>query len=153
MEYEDIVLQAIEATLDNPEGQDWLDRFYLMASGKGGTGKYLPMTPERVKEVVENADWEIETIRDGYRPLFVALTKGVVRQTNFEHSAAQTVRRELGRFLIRVFPGPMADKSSMEVPEKYLGRRITVAEARNLGASFCRVVTTTEATKTLASMC
>ena len=63
-----IVMQAIEATLRDPEGQGWLNEIYHKISFEGGTGSYLPMAPEAVRKAIEEADWEIEDIVEGDRP-------------------------------------------------------------------------------------
>lgn len=47
-----------------------------------------------------------------------------------------------GTFLITVYPGPVVNPEDIEVSEEYLGKVITVAEAKRLGAKFCKVVTT-----------
>ena len=52
-----------------------------------------------------------------------------------------------GTFLITAYPGPNVDPKDIEVPEEYLGRRITVAEAKRLGAKFCKVVSAKAAEK------
>lgn len=73
-----VVLQAIEATRKNPEGQAWLEGIYRKVSSEGGTGSYLPMSPEEVRKVVENADWEVEVIREGNRRSVIAVMRGVL---------------------------------------------------------------------------
>ena len=77
MKKNNIVTQAIEATLRDPEGQEWLDGIYRKISSEGGTGSYLPMTPEEVKAVIEEADWEIENTVEGDRPKAYLVTHGV----------------------------------------------------------------------------
>lgn len=47
-----------------------------------------------------------------------------------------------GTFFITAFPGPNIEPDAIEVPEEYLGKTITVAEAKRLGASYCKIVTT-----------
>lgn len=71
-----IVMQAIEATLRDPEGQGWLEGIYKKISSEGGTGSYLPMTPEEVEKIIKNADWEVENIVDGDRPKAYLLARG-----------------------------------------------------------------------------
>lgn len=71
-----IVTQAIEATLRDPEGQDWLDGIYRKISSEGGTGSYLPMAPEEVRELVEGADWEFEYAINEERKAYL-VTHGV----------------------------------------------------------------------------
>ena len=72
-----IVIQAINATLKDPEGQVWLEGLYKKVSSEGGTGSYLPMTPKEVQKTIEEADWKVDTIREGDRPSTILVAKGV----------------------------------------------------------------------------
>ena len=76
MKKNNIVTQAIEATLRDPEGQEWLEGIYRKISFKGGTGSYLPMTPEEVRELIEGADWEIETGKEDEKKT-IAVVRGI----------------------------------------------------------------------------
>lgn len=72
------VKQAIEATRAmGTEGQDWLNGIYRKISSEGGTGSYLPMAPEEVRQLIEGADWEIEETVEGDRPKMYLVTRGV----------------------------------------------------------------------------
>lgn len=71
------VKQAIDATLQDPEGQGWLDEIYKKISSKGGTGSYLPMTPDEVEKTIKEADWEIEAFYGGGRPSAVMVARGI----------------------------------------------------------------------------
>lgn len=71
-----IVMQAIEATLRDPEGQGWLEGIYKKISSEGGTGSYLPMAPEEVRQLIEGADWEVESIVEGDRPKAYLVARG-----------------------------------------------------------------------------
>lgn len=50
-----------------------------------------------------------------------------------------------GSFLITVFSGPNIDPKGIEAPEELVGKTITVAEAKRLGATHCKVVTSSTA--------
>lgn len=174
-----IVAQAINSTLLDPEGQGWLDGIYKKISSEGGTGSYLLQTPEEVEETIKNADWKVETVNGGNRPSTIALAKGIQGFYNMrsldELSDSEVLVVEKyhgnipqlgwvsddftgiptdelraicgtdsegnGTFLITVFPGPNINPEDIEVSEDYLGKEITVAEAKRLGAKFCKVVT------------
>lgn len=71
------VMQAIEATLRDPEGQDWLEGIYKKISSEGGAGSYLPMTQQEVQKAIREADWEVETTRTGDRPSAVMVARGI----------------------------------------------------------------------------
>lgn len=172
------VLEAINTTLQDPEGKGWLEGIYKKISSEGGTGSYLPMTPEEVQETICNADWQVEVIREGDRPSKVMVAKGVDGFFNMRSLEDMEDNDELivekfhgdkpqlgwvsdtyqgtptselraicgtdqdgnGTFLITVFPGPDVNPQAIEVPEEFLGKKITVAEAKRLGASYCKVI-------------
>ena len=174
-----IVAQAIQATLNDPEGQEWLEGIYKKISSEGGTGSYLPMTPEEVQEAIGSADWETEVTRSGDRPSVIAVARGIngffgmrslddldgdekLVVARFHGERPQlgwvaddysgTPTDELravcgtdqdgnGTFLITVFPGPDVSSEAVEAPEEYLGKTVSVAEAKRFGAKFCKVVT------------
>lgn len=74
---DNVVTQAIQATLMDPEGQDWLNGIYKKVSSEGGTGSYLPMTPEEVEKTIKNADWKVEETVEGDRPKMYLVTNGI----------------------------------------------------------------------------
>ncbi len=184
-----IVTQAIEATANmGQEGIEYLEGIFKKISSEGGTGSYLPMTPEEVQKTIEDADWEVELVREGDRPsailvahdvqgfynmrsledlpddekLVVDKFHGVKPQLGWvSDNYVGTPTDELraicgidqegnGTFLITIFPGPDVTPEAIEAPEKLLGKKITVKEAKRFGASFCKVVTTTAVQEALA---
>ena len=72
-----IVMQSINATLKDPEGQKWLNGIYKKVSSEGGTGSYLPKTQQEVQKAICEADWEVETTRTGDRPSAVLVARGI----------------------------------------------------------------------------
>lgn len=184
-----IVKQAIEATLRmGAEGQEWLEGIYQKVSYMGETGSYLPVSPEKVEEIIENAEWEIEAIHEGDRPSAILVAHGIEgfyamkslndlpdkgilvvgkyhgdrpqlgtvclddpdTPTDELRAVCGTDKEGNGTFLITVFPGPNVDPKAIEVPEEFVGKTITVAEAKRLGASYCKVVTSSAAVAALA---
>lgn len=179
------VVEAIQATKNmGTEGLEWLNGIYQKISSEGGTGSYLPMSPEEVEAVIENAEWKVEAVNGGDRPSVIAVAKGIRGFYNMKNLDELDDTTELvvekfhgskpqlgliteclgtptdqlravcgtdqdgnGTFLITVFPGPNIDPKDIEAPEAYLGRTITVAEAKRLGAKFCKVVSTKAAEK------
>ena len=178
-----IVMQAIEATLRDPEGQDWLEGIYKKISLQGGSGSYLLMMPDRVELAIKEADWEIESIVEGDRPKVYLVARGFEGRYNMRSledmpedaelvvakyhgdkpqlgwvsdDYAGTPTDELravcgidqdenGTILITALVGKLIDEEAVEAPMELLGETITVAEAKALGATYCKVVTTAAA--------
>lgn len=182
-----IVLQAISATLTDPEGQEWLEGIYRKISSEGGTGSYLPMTPEEVEETIKSAEWEVETT-DHERNSIILFTHGIKGFYNmrsledlpddaelvvakfhgdkpqlawvsddYKGTPTDELRAIVGidetgtvTFFITAYPGPAIMPEDIEAPEQFLGKKITVAEARRFGATYCKVVTEEAVEKALA---
>jgi hypothetical protein len=178
-----IVLQAIEKTMENPEGQKWLEGIYRKVSYEGGVGSYLPISPEEVEKTIKDANWEVEEIREGDRPSAVLVARGIegfyamksldelpergilvvgkfhgnkpqlgwvcMDDPDIETDELRAVcgldQDGNGTFLITVFPGPNIDPKAIEAPEELVGQTITVAEAKCFGATYAKIITSSEA--------
>ena len=57
-----------------------------------------------------------------------------------ELRAVCEVQRGDGTFLMDIFSGPDVASEAIEMPDEYIGKTITVKNAKKLGKSFCKVV-------------